>query len=287
LAAGLIFSEQDLDMSRQDPGSYPLGYTDHEANRLEQQAAFLNELTEEVLRRAGLRPGMRVLDVGCGMGDVSLVAARIVGADGSVVGVDRDPEGLNRARARAAAAQLTNVAFRQAELPRIEADGHFDALVGRLVMIYFPDPAAGLRELLNHVAPGGIVAFQEPDLSRIGTVPAIPSVSENVTRLNLVFERCGFHPRIGASIGQVFKAAGLSPSMVGATRMEQGGGGFCPTWLVTTIRSLGPAMVKTQVATETEIDIDTLDQRIRQEADAVDALLLGPLMVGAWAVKPA
>lgn len=274
-------------MSRQDPSSYPLGYSSHEASRLEQQAAFLNEMTEEVLRRAGLRPGMRVLDVGCGMGDVSLVAARIVGADGSVVGVDRDADGLNRARARASAAGVENVDFRQAELPRIEHDGHFDALVGRLVMIYFPDPAAGLRDLLHHLAPGGIVAFHEPDLSRIGTVPPIPSVAENVARVNLVFERCGFHPRIGASIGQVFKAAGLTPSLMGATRMEQGGGGFCPTWLVTTVRSLGPAMVKTQVATEAEIDIETLDRRIREEADAVDALLLGPLMVGAWAVKSA
>ncbi|WP_442753656.1 class I SAM-dependent methyltransferase [Methylocystis sp. JAN1] len=274
-------------MSRQNSGSYPLGYSSHEANRLEQQAAFLNELTEEVFRRAGMRPGMRVLDVGCGMGDVSMAAARIVGASGSVVGVDRDPEGLNRARARASAAQLTNVEFRQAELPHIDANEKFDALVGRLVMIYFPDPAAALRELLRHVAPGGVVSFHEPDLSRISTIPPVPSVAENVDRLNLVFERCGFHPRIGVSLGQVFSAAGLAPSLLGATRMEQGGGGFCPTWLVTTIRSLAPAMVKTQVATEAEIDIDTLDQRIRQEADAANALLLGPLMVGAWAVKPA
>lgn len=274
-------------MRNQDSGSYPLGYSSHEANRLEQQAAFLNELTEEVLKRAGLRPGMRVLDVGCGMGDVSMTAARIVGATGSVVGVDRDPEGLERARARAAAAQIGNVQFRQAELPHLQAGEKFDALVGRLVMIYFPDPAAGLRDLLNHIVPGGIVAFHEPDLSRIGTAPPIPSVSENVARLNLVFERCGFHPRIGVSLGQVFEAAGLTPSLIGATRMEQGGGGFCPTWLVTTIRSLAPAMVKTQVATEAEIGVDTLDQRIRQEADAANALLLGPLMVGAWAVKPA
>lgn len=274
-------------MSRQDPASYPLGYSAHEANRLEQQAAFLKELTEEVLRRAGLRPGMKVLDVGCGMGDVSLVAAQIVGETGSVVGVDRDPEGLIRAKARAEAAQVSNVEFRQAELPQIGGSEKFDALIGRLVMIYFPDPAAGLRALLSHVAPGGIVAFQEPDLSRISTVPPIPSVTENVARLNTVFERCGFHPRIGVSLGQVFEAAGLTPSLLGTTRMEQGGGGFCPTWLVTTVRSLAPAMVKTQVATEAEIDIETLDQRIRQEADAANALLLGPLMVGAWAVKPA
>lgn len=273
-------------MSRQDSVAYPLGYSSQEANRLEQQAAFLNEATESVLRRAGLRPGMRVLDIGCGMGDVSMVAARLVGASGSVVGVDRDSEGLIRARARAASGQFANIEFRQAELPQIGGEEVFDALIGRLVMIYFPDPAAGLGALLSHVVPGGIVAFHEPDLSRIATVPPIPSVSDNVARLTTVFERCGFHPRIGVSLGQVFRAAGLAPSLIGMTGMEQGGGGFCPTWLVSTVRSLGPAMVKTGVATEAEIGVDTLDQRIRQEAEDANALLLGPLMVGAWAVKP-
>ncbi len=236
---------------------------------------------------AGLRPGMRVLDIGCGMGDVSLLAAKIVGATGSVVGVDRDPEGLNRARTRAYDAQIANVEFRQAELPHIYGATQFDAIVGRLVLIYFPDAAAALRELLRLVVPGGVVAFHEPDLSRMGAVPPIPSVAESVARLNLVFERCGFNPRIGVSIGRVFNEAGLSPSLVGATRMEQGGGGFCPTWLATTIRSLAPTMIKVGVATEAEIEIDTLDQRIREEADAANALLLGPLMVGAWAIKPA
>ena len=273
-------------MSSQNRSAYPLGYSPNEADRLEQQGSFLDELTEAVLRRAGLRPGMRILDVGCGMGDVTLLAARLVGPTGAVVGIDRDAQGLNRARERAAAAQVANVEFRQAELPQIGEGEKFDALIGRLVMIYFPEPVQALRHLASHVVPGGIIAFQEPDLSRAAAVPPIPSVTENVARMNLVFERCGFHPRIGASLGQVFKAAGLTPSLLGATPMEQGGGGFCPSWLTSTIRSLTPAMVKTRVASEAEVDIDTLEQRMRDEADAADTLMLGPLMVGAWAVKP-
>ncbi len=273
-------------MSPQHAPSYPLGYSSNESDRLERQGAFLNELTAEILKRAGLRPGMRILDVGCGMGDVTLLAARLVGPSGSVVGIDRDAEGLQRARERAAAAQIGNVEFRQVELPQIGEGEKFDALIGRLVMLYFPDPAEALRHLSSYVVPGGIIAFQEPDLSRASAIPPIPSVTENVARMNLVFERCGFHPRIGASLGQLFKAAGLTPSLHGATPMEQGGGGFCPTWLAATIRSLAPAMVQTQVASEAEVDIDTLEQRMRDEAEAADTLMLGPLMVGAWAVKP-
>jgi precorrin-6B methylase 2 len=107
----------EIDMSPQHAPSYPLGYSSNESDRLERQGAFLNELTAEVLKRAGLRPGMRILDVGCGMGDVTLLAALLVGPTGSVVGIDRDAEGMNRARARAAAAEVANVEFRQAELP--------------------------------------------------------------------------------------------------------------------------------------------------------------------------
>ena len=273
-------------MSGGDNGSYPLGYSENETNRLERQAAYLNDLTRQVLERAGLRPGMRVLDIGCGMGDVSLLAARLVGPTGSVLGVDRDADGLERARARATAAGIANAAFRQAELPNIEGGEQFDAVIGRLVMIYFPDPAAGLRELLRHLRPGGVVAFQEPDLSRAATVPPTEAVTEAVARMTLVFERCGFHPRIGVSLGKVFEDAGLTPSLIGLTPVEQGGGGFSPSWLVATIRSLAPAMVKTGVATEAEIGLDTLEARIRREADAAGALLLGPLMVGAFAVKP-
>lgn len=273
-------------MSGQDGGSYPLGYSAHEADRLEKQGLFLNELTEEILRRAGMRPGMRVLDVGCGMGDVTLLAARLVGPTGLVVGVDRDPAGLERARARAAAANIANVEFRQAELPDIGGDDQFDALIGRLVMLYFPDPAAVLKQLASRVAPGGIIAFHEPDLASAVTYPPIPSVPENVERLTLTFQRCGFHPRIGVLAGQIFKAAGLTPSLLGRTLMEQGGGGIFPFWFSSIIRSLVPAMVKTQVATEAEVDIETLAQRIHREADEHNALILGPLMVGVWAVKP-
>lgn len=267
--------------------AYPLGYSAGETGRLEQQAAFLNELTGDVLERAGLRPGMRVLDIGCGVGDVSFLAAKIVGSTGSVVGLDRDDDSLERARLRASAAQLTNVEFRREELPEIGGEGQFDALIGRLVMLYFPDPAAALRQMLARVVGGGVVAFHEPDLSRASAIPPVPTVTESVERMVAVFQRCGFHPRIGMSLGKVFEDAGLTASLLGMTRMEQGGDGFCPTWLAATIRSLVPAMVKTGVATEAEIDIGTLEDRIRNDAQQAGSLLLGPMMVGAWGVRPA
>src|SRR4051794_7028381 len=99
---------------------YVLGYSADELARLTRQAAFLDDLTYDVLRCAGLQPGMRVLDAGCGAGDVSLIAARMVGPTGAVLGIDRAAEPLDLARSRTAAAGLHWVGFAQAELTAFE-----------------------------------------------------------------------------------------------------------------------------------------------------------------------
>src|SRR4051795_2553328 len=108
---------------------YVLGHSADELTRLTRQAAFLDGLTEDVFRRAGLEPGMRVLDVGCGAGDVALLAARLVGSDGEVVGVDTDRAALDVARARAHSLGLTNIRFIEGDARTADPGGTFDAAV--------------------------------------------------------------------------------------------------------------------------------------------------------------
>jgi SAM-dependent methyltransferase len=94
-------SAQTSILGRRQP-RYILGHDRDELDRLIDQARFFGDLTEEVLRRAGVGPGMRVLDLGCGTGDVSFLAARLVGPTGAVLGVDRSPEAVAVAERRAA-----------------------------------------------------------------------------------------------------------------------------------------------------------------------------------------
>ena len=144
---------------------YPLAHTREELERLVHQGSFIGDLTEHVLHKAGLAAGMRVLDVGCGAGDVSFLAARFVGPAGTVIGLDKAPEAIRYAQQRAQQAGLDNVRFVAADLAEFQLNGEpVDSLIGRLVLMYFPDPAAVLRRLLAFVKPGGIVAFQELDL---------------------------------------------------------------------------------------------------------------------------
>jgi ubiquinone/menaquinone biosynthesis C-methylase UbiE len=146
---------------------YPLGYSAQEAQRLADQGAQLEELTEDVLRRAGLRRGMQVLDIGCGVGDVSLLAARMVGSDGAVLGVDKASSSVEIARRRVAALDVKNVQFEESDLAAFATDKKFDAIVGRFVLLYVPDRAMVLRNLTRHLRSGGIVALQELDISRV------------------------------------------------------------------------------------------------------------------------
>ncbi|MER7281924.1 class I SAM-dependent methyltransferase [Dactylosporangium sp. NPDC000244] len=278
-----------MEYSSADP-AYALARTQEEYERLGRQAAFLHGTTERLLRAAGLGPGMRVLDVGSGSGDVALLAASLVGPAGSVVGVDVDPAVLTVARGRARALGLDHVRFVEGDAASVDLDGPFDAAVGRLVLMYRADPAEALRHIAARVRPGGVLAFQELDLD-----PSIPSRSlpeqslwTDTGRLVIeTFRRAGMQVRMGRGLFAAFRAAGLpAPAMLDEA-LTGGGpdfGGYA--WLAAVTRSLSPAMAKLGVADPDDLELDTLADRIRADATDHGTVVWTPSFVGAHAVKP-
>src|SRR3990172_9261931 len=113
---------------------YVCGHSGRELDRLDLQGAVFRDITRRVLEAAGLSAGMRVLDVGCGAGDVSLVAAELVGERGSVLGVDRAPASIQAATARAVAQHLRHVTFQVGEISDLGLLD-VDALIGRFVLM--------------------------------------------------------------------------------------------------------------------------------------------------------
>jgi SAM-dependent methyltransferase len=263
--------------------TYALGHAGTELSRLIDQARFFGDLTAQVLRSAGLGEGMRVLDVGCGAGDVSFLAAGMVGPTGTVVGVDRSPAAVALATRRAIDAGLTNVHFLTADVADLTLDEPVDALVGRLVLMYFADPAVMLRRLAGFLKPGGVVAFHEMDLTGATSEPPCPLFTTAVQRIRQTLDRAGADSRTGLKLGRIFAEAGLpAPHLILGARVERGPDSPVYEQIAQITHTLLPLMERTGIATAGEVAIETLAARLRDEAVALDATLVSPSLIGAW-----
>jgi SAM-dependent methyltransferase len=259
-----------------------------EERRLIAQSRLFDPLTRRLFDAAGLAAGMRVLDLGAGVGDTSMLVAGIVGPEGSVVGVDVAPDPLLVARARASAAGLHNVDFVHGDALSADlGDRPFDAVVGRLVLMYVSDPAAVVRSAAARVRPGGLVCFQEVEATFDPCYPSAPLWDQARRWFRETASRAGVEPRMGLRLFQTFAAAGLAgPEM----RLEAavGGGLDAPAFAwADVLASMVPLMERFGVATAREVDAATLAERLLAEVTARGGIVIAPLLIGAWTRTPA
>ncbi len=114
-----------------------------------------------------LEPGERVLDIGCGAGTDTLVAAQMVGPGGSVTAIDMTPEMLAKARAAAAEMGATNVTFVESEAERLPSpDGSFDVVISNGVIDLIPDKDAVFSEIYRVLAPGGRIQIADVSIQQ-------------------------------------------------------------------------------------------------------------------------
>ena len=268
------------------PIAYVMGRTDRERRRLLLQASILNPLTERFLLQAGIRPGMRVLDLGCGIGDLALIAARLTGPGGSVVGVDVDDQALEMAESRAAEDGFRNVSFSCADILAYSPQETFDAVIARHVLLHSHDPLAVVRKAASLVRQGGFAAFQEYDLSFWP-----PSYPEVLLASNLqwamveLFRISTPHANIGMRLGWLLQMAGLGdPTAVAKCLMDGRADSPFYEWLAETVRSVLPSMEKLGLAPIAG-DVETLAQRLREQITDFGSCMTTPLIVSAWACK--
>jgi ubiquinone/menaquinone biosynthesis C-methylase UbiE len=277
------------EMAKDDANAYAyvLGHSAWELERLRRQAQLVNPITRQFLVEAGIGPGMRILDVGSGAGDVAFLAAELVGPSGQVVGVDRSPDALTLARSRAKEQSLANVTFLESELSAMTFDQLFDAAIGRYVLCFQPDPATLLRSISRLVRPGGIVLFHEPDRKQMRSYPPTPTYDKMSEWIDETFLRTGMDVRMGIKLYSTFLAAGLvAPTM----RLHAIIGGEKAVEEVhfeaDAAITLAAAMERTGVATADELGADTLIERITQEMSANGSVIIGRADIGAWSRLP-
>jgi ubiquinone/menaquinone biosynthesis C-methylase UbiE len=272
-----------LDQAPSNSSTYLLGHADVEVRRLLMQAQLYDPYTEHALRLAGLRPGMRVLDVGCGPGDVSFVAARLVGPQGSVLGIDA-ADIIELARARAAEHGVTSVRFEQTTVGDLALDEPVDAVIGRLILMHLPDPVATLRQLAGLVRPGGVIAFSEFDMTGARGVPDGPLWLAARDTIIDTFTTMGLDPTFAATMPTLFRRAGLStPQLALGAPVGAADHTDLITFVAETVVSLLPAREKLGLVTDDAFtDADALRQRLHDELAEADGVATTPALITAW-----
>jgi SAM-dependent methyltransferase len=229
---------------------------------------------------------MRVLDVGCGGGDVAFLAAELVGPSGQVVGVDRVATALASARAYAQSRGTGNVTFLEGDPAEMQFDRQFDAVIGRLILMYYQDPVGTVRKLALHVRHGGVVIFQELDIANCRSLPAAPTFDRCFSWIKQTMLATGTSTQLGLELYRVFLAAGLPGPLMHMDSLI-GGGPDCPVYelMAGLVRSMLPVMERLQIATAAEVDTSNLAQRMRDEVVARTGVVLYPALIGAWSRK--
>ena len=270
-------------MTESATARYAMGYDDRERRRLQLQASIINPVTEQLLRRAGLGPGMRVLDIGSGVGDVAILAARIVGPAGSVTACDLDETALAVVRERAASEGLANISTLAGDLHALALPPDIDAVIGRHILIHVRDPLAIVRLVSGLVKPGGVVVVQEYDFSVMHAgFPPTP-LRDRTFELFRDFFAMARHGNMGTRLPVLFAAAGLTeidaraeypigPGVAGSPYYE---------WYAESLRSILARAVAARVPGASDVEIDTLEERLRAEGVASGAAMPAPAMVGA------
>ena len=269
--------------------TYTMGRSKEETERLIQQSGLYEDITRRLLKEAGLFTGMKVLDIGSGAGDVAFAAAELVGSDGEVVGVDMNAEILETARSRSQEAGFANIQFVAGDAQTLDLASDFDALIGRLVLMYLSDPVDTLKQLATRVRPGGIVAFQEAELSiyKATAHPNTPVLNRLAEWGIEVFRRSGANVGMGLDLYGTFVDAGLPEP----TLQYQAPVGGPATWagyqfIADSFHSLVPLLEAFGIATAQEVDVETLAERLRAEVVASKRPLILPPHVTAWAQLP-
>ena len=250
--------------------------------------ALLNQVygppSEALLIEGGLKPGLRVAEIGCGSGNMTCWMAQRVGLNGHVTGVDASEESLEQARKQAKVRQLGNVEFVWGDVNQLSLPpASFDLLYCRFVLMHQRQPEKGLSQMAAAVRPGGMVICEELDLSRCFFEP--PSLfMQRLMELNVALgDRQRVHYRLGSRMNTLFQNAGIGQfelSFFTPAALRGPAKGL----LTLSFREIAAKVVGAGLATQGEVD------EIIREAERTDSdntTLYGmPLMGQAWARIP-
>jgi ubiquinone/menaquinone biosynthesis C-methylase UbiE len=252
--------------SHQDADPYLLGNSAAEVEHLVMQADVYAPEAEQLLDLIGVPMGASAIDLGCGALGILHVLCGRVGAQGRVVGLDREPSLLataeRLARERGLEVQLVRADATSSGLP----SDSFDLVHTRAVLVNVSNPAEIVAEMVRLAKPGGVVALQEPDCSCWVCDPPHPAWAPLRDALLDAYQRNGKDAGLGRRAGRLLREAGLSDVHVQVTAAVREPGDYYQTLLLTL-----STLVREQIMAGDRLTADELDRCIadlREHANA-------------------
>jgi ubiquinone/menaquinone biosynthesis C-methylase UbiE len=242
----------------------------------------MQSTTLSLLDRAGIRPGMECLEVGCGSGDLAFDLARMVGAGGKVVATDIDETKLRLAQQEAERQHLTNLEFRLADVVADEFE-KFDFAHARFVLTHLPNPQKALEKIWQAIRPGSILAVEDIDFRGHFCHPEFAAFSCYVQLYTHTAQRRGVDPNIGPRLPGLLAKAGFEAIQMNVVQ-PAAMSGEVKLMAPLTMENIADAVLAEGLASRAEID--RLVHELYEFARDPDTVVGGPRVVQAWGRRP-
>jgi SAM-dependent methyltransferase len=250
--------------------------------RLDLLAEALRPTTMSLFDLAGVAPGARCLDAGCGGGHVTRDLATLVGPTGHVTGIDFDATIVGLAHGDAEASATDNVSFETADVRSFHG-GPYDAVYARFLLSHLPEPEDVLAQLIHQLGAGGVVIVEDVDFSGCFCEPPLAAHDRFVELYVEAVRAGGGDAFLGRRLPTILRGAGLRDTTWRVVQPVHAERPYKDLQTVTMERIV-PALLRHGLATQPEID-EVLDE-MDAYAAAPDTVVSLPRLVQAWGRTP-
>ena len=252
--------------------------------RLRILARIWRPATFDLLRRAGIQPGMQCLDVGCGGGDVSVDLARLVEPRGRVVAIDFDEVKVAIGRAEAEAQHITNIEFRVADIIQGGLAGEFDLAFARFILSHLPNPEHVIAKIRGVLRPGGVAVIVDTDWRGYFWEPDNAALWRFVELYTQTLGRRGGDANIGPRLPALLTQSGFANVQMSVAQHAETAGE--PKLLTPmTMEYIADAVIAEGLASRA--DVDRMVSELYEFARDPNTVLSGPRIIETWGVVQA
>ena len=245
---------------------YAIRGGDEGKRRLDLLARTMAPNTEALLARAGLRAGMRCIDLGCGGGHVSRYLAECVGAGGLVIGLDIDDIKLKAARQDCALAGLRQLEFRAGSVTQWSEPATYDLVYGRFILSHIRTPAAVVDSMAAALRPGGILVVEDVDFGGAFCHPPNAGYDRYCSLYREAVSRRGGNAELGRELYGMCLDAGLAEVEVDVVQPTHGGGEPEKALSLSTLINIADTVISEGLANPDEI-AEVIAELTRYTAD--------------------